>query len=131
MEKKIEKINKLLDLTIKSQASDLHISAGHPPIVRIAGELVTLVKEKKIDQEEAQELAFSLMNQEQKDKFLKKKEIDFSCSFQDRARFRVNVFLQRKSIAIALRLVPMEIKTIQELKEFTKIEYFTHHYKIV
>ena len=126
--KYIDKFYKLLDLTIKSQASDLHISVGHPPTMRIDGSLVPIIKEKELTSEISKELAFSLMNKEQQDRFLKRKEIDFSYNFQDKARFRVNVFLQRSSISIALRLVPNKIRTIKELnlpsvlRSFTKVK---------
>ncbi len=126
--KYIDKFYKLLDLTIKSQASDLHLSVGHPPVIRVAGSLIPIIKEKKLTSEVSQGLAFSLMNKKQQDRFLEKKELDFSYNFQDKARFRVNVFFQRNSVSCALRLVPNKIRTIKELKlpsilrSFTKVK---------
>ena len=126
--KYIDKFYKLLDLTIKSQASDLHISVGHLPIMRIDGELVHMVKEKKITPEMSKGLIFSLMSKDQQGRFLEKKELDFSYNFQDKARFRINVFFQRNSISCALRLVPNKIRTIKELglpsilRSFTKVK---------
>jgi len=126
--KYIDKFYKLLDLTIKSQASDLHLSVGHPPVIRVAGSLIPIIKEKTLTPEVSQGLAFSLMNKKQQDRFLEKKELDFSYNFQDKARFRVNVFFQRNSISCALRLVPNKIRTIKELKlpsilrSFTKVK---------
>ena len=123
----IDIAQKLLELTIKSQASDLHLSAGHPPVIRISGSLVPIVKEKELTPEVSKGLAFSLMNKQQQDRFLEKKELDFSYNFQDKARFRVNVFLQRNNVSCALRLVPNEIRTIKELnlpsvlRSFTKV----------
>ncbi len=120
------RINKLFDLTIKEQASDLHLSVSHPPVLRISGSLVPLLKEAKLVFADTEGFAFSLMSEFQKEKFLKEKEIDFSYNFEDKARFRVNVFFQKGNISCALRLVPAQIRTIEELNlppvlhEFTK-----------
>jgi twitching motility protein PilT len=120
------KIKKLFDLTIKEQASDLHLSVSHPPVLRISGRLVPLVKEPKLSPDDAKNFAFTLMTDFQQEKFLKEKEIDFSYNFEGKARFRVNVFFQKGNISCALRLVPVQIKTIEELNlplilhEFTK-----------
>ncbi len=119
-------LKELLDLTIEQQASDLHLSCGHPPVLRIAGSLVPLVKKKKLASKDTEELAKILMTSEQYQRFLKTKEIDFSYNFENRARFRVNVFFQKGDISCALRLIPSKIKTIEELNlppvlhEFTK-----------
>jgi len=126
--KYIDQFYGLLDLTIKSQASDLHLSAGHPPTIRIDGSLVPIIKEKILTPEVSKELAFSLMSQKQQERFLEKKELDFSYNFQDKARFRINVFLQSNSVSCALRLVPNKIRTIKELnlpsiiRSFTKVK---------
>ncbi|MCK4474135.1 PilT/PilU family type 4a pilus ATPase [Candidatus Parcubacteria bacterium] len=110
-------LKELLNLTIKEQASDLHISVGHPPILRIAGQLVPILRKKKFIAQDTQELAKILMNKDQYQRFLVKKEIDFSYSFGDKekSRFRVNIFFQQGRISCALRLVPSKIKTIEEL----------------
>ena len=116
----------LLVLTIQQQASDLHISVGHLPTLRITGRLVPLVKMKKILPEDAQGLAFELMYKDQRQRFFQSKEIDFSYNFEDRARFRVNIFFQKGNISSALRLIPAKIQSIEELNlppilhEFTK-----------
>ncbi len=108
-------LKKLLSLTIQADASDLHISVGHPPVLRITGRLVPLLKEKKIVGEDSQGLAFALMTEDQKSRFLKEKEIDFSYSFENRVRFRINIFHQSSEISIACRLIPAKIRTIDEL----------------
>ena len=120
------KLEKLLELTVKEQASDLHFSVGHPPVLRISSRLIPLVKEKKLSPEDTRSLAFVLMTDPQREKFLEEKEIDFSYKFEERSRFRVNIFFQKGYISCALRLVPAQIKTISELNlppvlyEFTK-----------
>ena len=116
----------LLALTIQEQASDLHISVDHPPTLRIAGRLVPLVKMKKILPEDSQGLAFELMHEDQRQRFLQKKEIDFSYNFEDKDRFRVNIFFQKGNISSALRLIPAKIQSLDELNlppilhDFTK-----------
>jgi len=110
-----EEIRELLEITCREQASDLHISAGHYPVLRIAGRLVPLVKMRKLTSEDAQGLAFALATDEQKQRVLSVKEIDFSYNFDNKARFRVNIFFQRYNISCALRLIPAEIQTVEEL----------------
>jgi len=108
-------LEKLLKLTVKEQASDLHLSHSHPPVMRIAGRLIPMLKEKVLDEEGAKGLAFVLMNEFQKERFLKEKEIDFSYNFGDKSRFRINIFYQKGYISSALRLVPAKIRTVDEL----------------
>jgi len=105
----------LLSLTVKEQASDLHISVNHSPILRITGRLVPLIKRKKISPEDSQGLAKVLMTDEQYQRFLKEKEIDFSYNFEGKARFRINIFFQKGVISLALRLIPAKIRNIEEL----------------
>jgi len=122
----LSQLKDLLDLAILEKASDLHLSMGHPPILRIADRLVPLVRKRKLTPEDTQGLSFSLMTEEQKEQFLKSKEIDFSYDFEGRARFRINIFFQLRTVAASLRLIPEKIPSIQELnlplilQEFTK-----------
>jgi len=108
-------VKKLLELTIKEQASDLHISVGHPPVMRIAGALIPIVKEKVLSSDDTEKFAFTIMNEFQREKFQKEKEIDFSYRLGEKSRFRVNIFYQKGYTSCALRLVPAKIKTISEL----------------
>ncbi len=119
-------LKELLSLTIKEQASDLHLSCGHVPVLRIAGKLVPLLKKEQLSEQDTRGLARVLMDENQYDRFSKEKEIDFSYDFEEKTRFRVNVFFQRGSISCALRLITGKIQTIEELNlppilhEFTK-----------
>jgi twitching motility protein PilT len=115
----------LLDFTIQEKASDLHISVGHPPVLRITGRLIPLTKFKTITPEDSQGLAFELMTDEQRERFLQKKEIDFSYSFEGKARFRVNIFFESGNISSALRLIPTKIPTIEELNLPPILHQFT------
>jgi len=122
-----QKLHELMLMAAKQNASDLHIGVGKKPTLRIDGILVSLEKEPVITPEAAEGLIFALLTPEQKELFLAKKEIDFSYSFEDKARFRVNVFIQRSFKAAALRSIPSQIKTIEQLNlppilhDFTKL----------
>jgi len=119
-------LEELLELTIEEEASDLHLSFNHEPTLRIAGSLIPLAKSKKLSSADLTGLAQALLQNDQYQRLLREKEIDFSFNFKDKARFRINIFFQRGEISIALRLVPTKIKTIKELNlppvlhEFTK-----------
>jgi len=121
-----EQLQKFLKIAIEEQASDVHFSVGHPPVLRVTGRLVPLMREKELSAQDTKNLAFSLMNSYQKEKFLKEKVIDFSYRFGERARFRINIFFQKGYVSCALRLIPFDIKTVQELNlppvvlDFTK-----------
>lgn len=125
MTNNLSQLKELLSLTVQEQASDLHISVGHPPILRISGRLIPL-KGKKISTEDSENLAMALMNEQQRQRFLQEKEIDFSYTFEERARFRVNIFYQKGHVSSALRLIPTKIRKIEDLNlppilhEFTK-----------
>lgn len=110
-----QKLKDLLLTTARQNASDLHLAVGRHPTLRIDGVLVPLQKEPILTPEIAENLVLSLLTPEQKETFLKEKEIDFAYALEDKARFRINVFHQRGFMAAALRLIPAEIKTIEEL----------------
>lgn len=105
----------LLTIVVKESASDLHITVGRHPTVRIDGALVPLLKEEMITPERAQNFVFALLTEEQRAVFLKDKEMDLSYNFKDRARFRVNVFHQKGFMGAALRLIPTAIRSFKEL----------------
>jgi len=96
-------------------------------VLRVAGRLITLVKRNKFSAEDLEGLIFALMSEEQKQSFLKEKEIDFSYDFEERARFRVNAFFERGNIASALRLIPDKILTVEELSLPPILHEFIRH----
>ncbi len=110
-----KQLEELLSLTVREQASDLHLSTCHFPTLRISSRLTPLVKKKKLSPEDSQNLAFELMTEEQRQRFLQEKEIDFSYNFKENNRFRVNIFFQKGNISCALRLIPARVPTIEEL----------------
>ena len=111
-----QKLNELLLTTARQGASDLHIGVGRRPTLRIDGVLIPLQKEQILTPEISEGLILSLLTEEQKKIFYQERQLDFSYSFEDKARFRVNVYFQRGFMAAALRLIPAQIKTIEELK---------------
>jgi twitching motility protein PilT len=108
-------VKKLLDITISQEASDLDISVGHVPNIRITGQLVPLGQEKIISAKDSEGIAFAMLSEDQKKRFLEQKEIDFSYQHGDKGRFRANIYFQRGTISIALRFVPSKVRTIEEL----------------
>jgi twitching motility protein PilT len=111
----LPKLKELLQITIDNQASDLHLSVGHPPILRISGKLLPLAKFKPLSPEEAQELSLALMTDEQKERFVREKDLDFSFDFEGKGRFRLNVFCQLGETSLAARLIPAKILTLDDL----------------
>lgn len=122
----LQTLKKILDTAIEQKASDVLISVGHPPTIRITGQLMPLLKEKKITVEEAKNLAHSIISEEQKKKLQTEKEIDFSYDHDGKARFRVNVFFQQGALSMALRLIPTQIKTVEELGLPAVLHEFTN-----
>ena len=122
-----EKLKELLLATAKQNASDLHIAVGRRPAIRIDNVLVPLAKEDILTSEDAKGLVLALLKDDQKADFFKKRQLDFSYSFEGKARFRVNVYFQRGFMAAALRLIPSRIRTLEELNlppilhDFTKL----------
>jgi len=110
-----KQLNDFLEITHRQQASDIHFSINHPPVLRIQGSLVPLVKIAKLSSKDTEGLARALMTEEQYQRFTQVKEIDFSYNFENKARFRVNIFFQTGVISCALRLIPTQIKTVEEL----------------
>ncbi len=108
-------IQDLLQKTVSSKASDLHLTVGSPPTLRIAGKLSPIPSTSELDSKQVETLIFSLLSEDQKKRLRDEREIDFSFSFADVARFRVNAFHQKGHLAASLRRIPYKIPTIEEL----------------
>ena len=108
-------LNNLLLTCAQQSASDLHIAVGRKPMLRIDGVLIPLQKEQIVTPEIADGLISELLTPEQRQLFLEKRELDLSYSYEDKARFRVNVYYQRGFMAAALRLIPAKVRMIDEL----------------
>ncbi|MEK7630252.1 MAG: PilT/PilU family type 4a pilus ATPase [Patescibacteria group bacterium] len=110
-----QKLVEYLLATARQNASDLHLAVGRRPTLRIDSVLTPMIKEPILTKEDTEGLAMAMLTDDQKDKFSKLKQIDLSYNLEDKARFRVNVYYQRGFVAAALRLIPAQIKTIEEL----------------
>lgn len=109
------KIEHLLELVIKNKASDLHIQVGLPPMLRVDGKLSPVANTPVLTEAQVENLVFSILDDDQKKVLLKDKEFDFSFAFGDLGRFRVNSFHERGNLAAALRLIPNQILTSEQL----------------
>ena len=108
-------IKELLEYTINKKASDLHLISGVPPMIRVNGLLSPVTGKEILNPQEAEDLIFTLVNNEQKEILLVNKELDFSFNYQDQGRFRINAYYQKGNLAAALRLIPNQIPKINEL----------------
>ena len=109
------RIEILLEEVVRKRASDLHLQVGLPPMLRIDGALVPATNQPALNEAMVETLVFQILSVEQKQILEKDKEFDFSFSFGDLGRFRVNAFHERGNLAAALRLIPNEMKTVHEL----------------
>ncbi len=108
-------INDLLKVAVERKASDLHLKVGSNPVIRIDGELQSLQEIKRLMQEDTIAMAFSIMNARQKQRFKEEFEIDIAYSVPGLGRFRCNIFQQRGTVGLVLRVIPARIKNIKEL----------------
>jgi len=123
-----KKMAELMVLAAQQGASDLHLGVGKHPTVRIDGNLVPISNEAILTPEMTAGLIGALLTEEQQDKLINEREIDFAFAFENKIRFRVNVYFQKGYLSAALRLIPVHIRTIEELglpsilHEFTKYQ---------
>jgi len=108
-------VNELLKIAVERKASDLHLKVGSHPVLRIDGQLVPLPELKRLMQEDTIAMAFSMMNARQKQRFKDEFEIDIAYSVPGLGRFRCNIFQQRGTVGLVLRVIPGRILTIREL----------------
>lgn len=120
-------IQQLLQLIVDKNASDLHLVAGLAPSLRVDGSLIKVPGEQPLTKESIEQLIKSFLTAEQIERATVNKEIDFALSFSQDARFRVNVYHQKGSLAAVLRRIPLKIPTMEQLglpqvcKNFTKL----------
>ena len=107
-------ITELLAFSVKNKASDLHLSAGLPPIIRVDGEMRKL-NVPNLNHKEVHALIFEIMNDRQRKEYEENLETDFSFEVKDLSRFRVNTFVQNRGAAAVLRTIPNEILSLDDL----------------
>jgi twitching motility protein PilT len=108
-------VPELLQALLEREGSDLHLTAGVPPVVRVHGDLERLDQFPVLTPRALQGMIYAILPQKMREKFEQELELDMSYALPGKARFRVNVYFQRDSVGAAFRLIPYEIKSIQDL----------------
>jgi twitching motility protein PilT len=108
-------VPELLEIVLERRASDLHLTAGAPPTIRLHGDLIRLVDYPILSPRALQGMIYAILPQKMRERLEGELELDMSYALPGKARFRVNVYYQRDSIGAAFRLIPYEIKTVESL----------------
>jgi twitching motility protein PilT len=108
-------INDLLKIAVERKASDLHLKVSSFPVIRVDGALIPLADMRRLMQEDTIAMAFSIMSARQKEKFKNNFEIDISYNVPNLGRFRCNIFQQRGTVGLVLRVIPARILSIKDL----------------
>lgn len=108
-------VDELLKIMREQDASDLHVTSGAPPFLRLHGSMVPLSNFRDLSNQDVQGLLFEVLSEKQKKQFIEKWELDFAYQIQGVGRFRVNMFMQRRGLGAVFRIIPEKIKTAEEL----------------
>ncbi len=120
-----KEVEELLLLLAQERGSDLHLSPGVFPTIRVDGRLIPLTNRTILDPETIEGYATAMIGEERKARFLQEKELDFSYAIEEKARFRMNVYFSKGSFAITGRHVPFEIRTIEDLHLPKILKFFS------
>lgn len=121
------RIEPLLDEVLRRDASDLHLQVGLPPMIRIDGALTKVENPMVLGPNDVKTLAYSVLDEKQRKMLEEDLELDFSFAYGNLARFRVNAFHEKGNLAVALRLIPTKIRTVEELGLPPVINTFTEY----
>ena len=124
-----KELYELIDYVIKEGGSDLHLSEGRQPTIRVSGFLIPLVKKSELSAADTVGFLEQLLVPDDKKLFFDRREIDFSYNYKDEARFRGNAFFQQGTVSIALRLIPKKIKNFTELSLPPILETFAQRHQ--
>lgn len=119
-------LDELLIKLLELKGSDLHLTAGMPPMVRLHGELEPLEGYQPLGSDQIKEMLFAIMSEDKQAKFLREHEMDLAHSIPGRSRFRVNVLQARKSVGSVIRVIPNDIKSLQQLGMPEGLAEFAH-----
>jgi twitching motility protein PilT len=108
-------LTEILQIALRAGASDIHLKAGLPPMFRVDGGLVPLKDARRLPPEEIQRMALGIMNEYQREKYKQTNEVDLAYGVPGLGRFRVNIFQQRGTIGVVLRVIPFKIQSIEQL----------------
>jgi len=120
-----QELEELVLIVAKEGASDLHLTAGRHPTIRVSGDLIPIVKKPILTAEDTMGMVMEVLSEPNKELFLKQKEIDFSYSAAATARFRGNAFYQKGFVGAAFRLIPSKIQNLSELNLPERLADFT------
>ena len=118
--------SQVLSRMVEMRASDVHLTAGAPPVMRLRGKIVALEGFEVLTNQQTRDVVYSILNDDQRKRFENNRQLDLAYAIPNVARFRVNCYFQRGSISAAFRLVPQEIPTLESLslppilREFTR-----------
>src|SRR3989344_8937523 len=108
-------LNELVEIVVKENASDLHLSEGRIPVIRVSGFLIPLTKMPKLSEEDVAGFLSIFLSPDEKKEFEVEKDVNFAYSHEGRARFRCNAFLSLGRVSVAMRLIPTTVKSFEEL----------------
>ena len=108
-------VNDLLKIAVDSGASDLHLKVGSYPMLRVRGSLIPATEDKRLEHDEVVAMGAAIMSAAQRQKFKETQEVDLAYSVPGLGRFRCNIFQQRGTVGLVLRVIPMQIRTVDEL----------------
>ncbi|MBI4457724.1 PilT/PilU family type 4a pilus ATPase [Candidatus Uhrbacteria bacterium] len=114
--KALEIMDQLFEVAVQRKASDIHIVVGKPPLLRIAGDIAPIEGVDVVTSETAQELLFSLASDDEREKFLRDKELDMAHQIPSGKRFRINMHWEKRNVAMAARTIPSEVPSMQSLE---------------
>ncbi len=109
------KIDQLFKQAVSQRASDLHLAAGSPPLLRIEGELNELTEHGELQSQELQDMIFSILTKEQQDELVNKRELDVSYEVPGASRYRVNIHWEKENIGMVARVVSMNVPTMEDM----------------
>ncbi|MGD0977041.1 MAG: PilT/PilU family type 4a pilus ATPase [Minisyncoccia bacterium] len=118
-------VDELLEIAAEKGGSDLHLSTGYYPTVRVDGRLIPMDDHRVLDKRLVEGIAFSILDDEHKERFLKEREIDFAYELNQKVRCRVNIYTARGNYSVVFRFIPERIMTIEELNLPESIKLFT------
>jgi twitching motility protein PilT len=117
-------IPELLEMVVDRGASDLHLTTGTPPVVRLNGVLHRLENYEPLEPDQLQRMIYSILTQRQRERLEQDLELDVSYALPGKGRFRVNVYFQRDALGAAFRMIPFEIKSVEQLGLPRQVEDF-------
>ncbi len=120
-----QRMNNFLQIVAQQEASDLHLVVGRYPTIRVDGKLLPLTQESILTADDTKALADVVLTDTHKKVLADDGSIDFSYNYENKARFRTNVFFQKGNISVAMRLIPAKIRTLEELNVPTRLYEFT------